>query len=226
MGASVRRSRIVTILAKIRFSHPDMALAHTITVRPEVSLKVLPEAGTDPEHNRYFILVEGGADESFESALDADHTVADAKLVSEYENQRIYGITFADDAKLLSPKVTEMGGISLQAQGTSGGWVERWQFSDRRALNTIWEYARELDFQFDILELNRIDDAEFGDTYGLTDEQLETLRVAFVGGYFDEPRQMSLVDLADSLDISPSAASGRLRRGLTTLLGATVVEPE
>lgn len=216
----------MTILAKIRFSHPDMALAHTISVLPERSIKILPEAGTDPEHNMYFILVEGGAGESLEAALEADHTVRDSKLVSEYENQRIYGITFTDDAKLLAPKVTEMGGISLKARSTHNGWVERWQFSNRQALNSIWEYAREHDFQFDILELNRIDDAEFGDTYGLTDEQLETLHVAYTGGYFQEPRQMSLVDLAETLDISPSAASGRLRRGLTTLLGATIIEPE
>ncbi|MFB6142825.1 MAG: helix-turn-helix domain-containing protein [Halorientalis sp.] len=56
----------------------------------------------------------------------------------------------------------------------------------------------------------------------LTDQQHETLQAAFDGGYFAVPRKMTLQDLADRLGVSDTAASQRLRRGLTTLLVGTL----
>ncbi|MFC7046145.1 helix-turn-helix domain-containing protein [Halobacteriaceae archaeon GCM10025711] len=216
----------MTIITKIFFSHPDMALADTITSLPEVTVRVMPEAGTDPEHNMNFFLVRGGTRDALDAAFEADHTVEEAHLTSEQGDQRLYGVIFTEAAKLVAPTVTEVGGISLEARSGDGGWVERWQLPDRQALNTVWEHARERSFRFDVLELYQIDDTEFGETFGLTDEQREALMVAYTEGYFKEPRDASLVDLAEELGISPTAASGRLRRGLTKLVGATIVEQE
>nr|WP_256487766.1 MULTISPECIES: helix-turn-helix domain-containing protein [unclassified Haladaptatus] len=56
----------------------------------------------------------------------------------------------------------------------------------------------------------------------MTDEQREALATAFASGYFRVPRETSLSELAETLDISPQAASGRLRRGLERMLGATL----
>lgn len=216
----------MTVITKTHFSHPDMALAHTIETVSSVSIKVIPEAGTDPEHNMYFFLVEGGSTVDFESVLDEDHTVSEAHLMSEYDDQRIYGIVFTAETKLLAPKVTEVGGIALEARSGEDGWIERWQLSDRQALNAVWTYAKEHSFRFDVLELYQIDDDAFGEDFDLTEEQRVALEVAYSGGYFEEPRGMTLVELADALDISPSAASGRLRRGLTKLVGATIIEAD
>jgi predicted DNA binding protein len=216
----------MTVITKTYFSHPDMALAHTIRTLSAVSIKVIPEAGTDPEHNMYFFLVEGGSTTAFESALEADHTVSEAQLMSEYEDQRIYGIVFTTETKLLAPKVTEVGGIALEARSGNDGWIERWQLADRQSLNAVWTYAKEHSFSFEVLELYQIDDDAFGEGFDLTEQQRAALEVAYSGGYFKEPRGMTLVELADELDISPSAASGRLRRGLTKLLGATIIESE
>lgn len=44
----------------------------------------------------------------------------------------------------------------------------------------------------------------------LTDTQWETLRLAFATGYYRQPRQTSLEDLAADLDVSKSAVSQRL----------------
>lgn len=216
----------MTVITKTYFSHPDMALAHTITTLPGAHIKVIPEAGTDPEHNMYFFLVEGEPTAAVESVLEADHTVGRAQLMSEYEDQHIYGIVFTDETKLLAPKVTEVGGIALEARSGNDGWVERWQLADRQSLNAVWTYAKERSFRFEVLELYRIDDDAFGDGFDLTEEQRVALERAYSGGYFKEPRGMTLDELADALDISPSAASGRLRRGLTKLIGATIIETE
>ncbi len=51
--------------------------------------------------------------------------------------------------------------------------------------------------------------ASLGNTdAGLTDSQREALLVAFETGYFEEPRNATLSDVAADLDISQPAASG------------------
>ena len=216
----------MTTITKIHFSHPDMALAHTIQSLPDGAVRVLPEVATDPEHNMYFIVFEDGVDSEIGGILEADHTVEQAKLMSDYGDQLVYGIMFTDDAKLIAPKVTEVGGMSLDARSFSDGWIERWQLPNREVLAEIWEYARDNSFTFDVLELHQISEREHDDGYGLTAEQHEALVTAYERGYFDEPRGISLVELADELEISPAAASGRLRRGLTRLIGMTIVDPD
>lgn len=216
----------MTIITKVFFAHPDMALADTITSQPDVSIRVVPEVGTDPEHDMYFILVEGEDLSSFESALEADHTVIQNDLMSEFTDQRLYAVEFDHDTKLLAPRVTEAGGLSLEAKGLNDGWMERWQLPSREALHSIWEHARDTSFNFEILELYRHDDSVFGGSFGLTDEQHEALVMAKQRGYFQEPRSFSLSELADELDISPTAASGRLRRGIDKLIQSTLIEDE
>lgn len=216
----------MTIITKVFFSHPDMALADTITGEPDVSIRVVPEVGTDPEHDMYFILVEGDDLSTFESSLAADHTVVQNDLRSEFTGQRLYAVEFAPQTKLLAPRVTEAGGLSLEAKGLNDGWMERWQLPSREALHSIWQHARETSFTFEILELYRHDDTVFGGAFGLTDEQREALVMAKEHGYFQEPRSFSLSELAGELDISPTAASGRLRRGIDKLIQSTLIEEE
>lgn len=62
----------------------------------------------------------------------------------------------------------------------------------------------------------------FGPTAGLTEDaltsaQLEVLALALEAGYFEVPRDATLADLADELDVSDQAVSERLRRGLRRL---------
>lgn len=216
----------MTTITKIHFSHPDMALSHTIRTLSDGDVRVLPEVGTDPEHNMYFIVFEGSLEEPIGEILAEDHTVEEAKLMSEYGDQLVYGIRFTDGTKLIAPKVTEVGGMSLDAKSFSNGWLERWQLPSREALTEVWEYAREHSFAFDVLELHQISEREHEDGYGLTAEQHEALVTAYEEGYFEEPRGISLVELAEELGISPAATSGRLRRGLTRLIGMTIVDPD
>jgi predicted DNA binding protein len=212
----------MTVITKVAFSHPDMALADTIDAFPEMRIRVIPEAGTDPEHDMYFFRLQEGNYERIAESLEEDHTVSDTFLTSPYDDQLVFGIQFTADTVLLAPQVTNQGGLALEARTAMGGWVEKWQLPDRRALHDIWEYANEESFTFDILELYRSDGLE--EVAGLTDEQYKTLIEAYDRGYFEEPRTVNLGELADNLDISPSAASGRLRRGMGRLIELTLKE--
>jgi predicted DNA binding protein len=49
------------------------------------------------------------------------------------------------------------------------------------------------------------------DITGLTDKQLDALRVAYHGGYFERPREQSATDIADSLGVTHSTFLRHLR---------------
>ncbi|MFB6296675.1 MAG: helix-turn-helix domain-containing protein, partial [Halobacteriales archaeon] len=59
-----------------------------------------------------------------------------------------------------------------------------------------------------------------------TDEQREALVAAYEQGYFAEPRETSLEALAESLELSPTAVAGRLRRGMKATVEMTLAADE
>jgi hypothetical protein len=221
----------MAIITEVRFAHENGALAGTLSELPATEVSVVSETSTDPEGKYHFRVVHDG-DADVRAALAADHTVGEAVPVREFEGGRLWGIEFAPEAKLLAPQVTAQGGFVLEARSAPvdtdldpRGWHERWLLPDREALHDIWQHAREEGFTFDVLELHQRGrtDAEYPGPDALTEEQREALIAAYREGYFAEPRETSLAELAESLDISASAVRGRINRGLKTLVGAGLV---
>ncbi len=211
------------LTARVYVASADFRVTPTVRALAEPALQVASDARTDPEHDAYFFLV-GNDRDSFERALAADHTVADAKRLSGFKGKHLYRLTYSDAALLISPTVTEVGGLTREATATDNGWLFTLQVSDRDALATIWEHARDSGVTWDLVELNQGISLTNEELYGLTETQRETLLIALEEGYFSEPREATLSDLADTLGISQTAAGGRLRRGLEALLQATLDE--
>lgn len=217
----------MSIITEVRFAHEDGALADTLNAHPDLAVSVIREASTNPEHN--IDLFRFGECDEIEAILEEDHTVSDVKPMMGFEDQRLLGIEFEPEAKLLNPEVTKEDGFVLQAQdsNTSGlrGWHERWLLPNRNALQDIWQYARDEGFTFEVLEFHRqghtTNPAHLG-LNALTEQQRETLIAAYEQGYFTEPRETSLEELAVSLDLSATAVGGRLRRGMKALIGITL----
>lgn len=60
----------------------------------------------------------------------------------------------------------------------------------------------------------------------LTDRQREALDVAIRAGYFEVPRESTLAEVADALDVDTSTASGVIRRATATLVKHARTGPE
>ncbi|SDY15299.1 HTH DNA binding domain-containing protein [Halobellus clavatus] len=82
---------------------------------------------------------------------------------------------------------------------------------------------------FEIRKIHQVSNYVNGENSGLIKKQQELLAIAYSNGYFDKPREMTLQEIAEELDISTSAASGRLRRGVKKLIDLsdvdTAIEP-
>jgi predicted DNA binding protein len=221
---------IMATFTEVRFAHEDGALAGTLASLDEVDVRVLPETSTDPRRDMHVLSFDDVEDDTLEAALSADHTVAAVRPMSQFADRTLLGVEFTGDTKLLAPQVTREGGFVVDARSSrpgrgDRGWHERWLLPDREAIHDIWEYAREEGFEFEVLDLTRRGNVDGGNPAreALTDEQREALLTAYEQGYFADPREASLEAVADSLDHSPSAVGGRIKRGMRALVEATLV---
>lgn len=217
-------SFVISVRAYVE--HPSLALADTIREVPDVEITVFSDAGTDPIHDVYFFQFEAADFEAVESALAEDHTVASFNPVMEQGDKQTYRIEYSEETKLITPVVTRIGGIVVDSRSYAQGWLLDLNLQEHEGLYELDEAAAERDIQLEILEIEQLEATHESPDYGLTEPQREALVAAFVQGYYDHPRQTSLENLAKLLDISPTAASGRLRRGSARLIEETLVDEE
>ncbi|SEQ77789.1 helix-turn-helix domain-containing protein [Natrinema salaciae] len=213
----------MSLIAILDIAHPDLALTPTIRDRPDVSIEVVPHSTTDPETGLFFFLVEG-VDETFEDVLERDHTVTDWLLVDDLGSARIYRLQHAEAAALISPMTTELGGLLLKAESNGWGWTVRLHLPDREALSDLCDRCEETGISFELRRMFRQDEWTGVTAPEVTDEQRVALVRAYRDGYFEEPRETSLEELADRLDISPTAVGGRIRRGTGQLVETTLLD--
>lgn len=219
----------MAVVTNVQFAHDRGALRDTLETLAEANVRVLRDAGTDPEHDSSVFMFAGASREQIEVALESDISVAAARAMPDYQGTHVFAIEFSDAAELMAPEVTAQGGFSLSARRTpadSGifGWQERWLLPHRDGLTAVWDAARERGFSFEVLSIRDFHPESSDRSGALTEEQRETLQFAYEQGYFQEPRETSLEDLAADLNLSSTAVGGRIRRGINALVEATVVQ--
>lgn len=207
----------MTIATTVYVTHPDLGLLPTIRSAADLELGVVPNAGTDPEHNVYFFWVEAPDFDAVEAALEADHTVSAYTMVSKTPERRTYRVTYSDQARLISPLITELDGLMLDSRSHDGGWVVELRLPDHNALYRLGERASDAGIRFDVLEIHQTEPDD-GSDVALTEPQIEALVSAYEHGYYDEPRETSLEELGSVLGLSRTAVSGRLRRASSRLI--------
>lgn len=212
------------IKAVVRVEHPDIVLTGTVTHDRSSTVASVSEAGTDPTSGKFFYHIESSDFRRFEEGLRNDHTVGDFERVSETGDDRaIYSFEYTDEAKVLSPVISAANGVILEMENDGSAWTLAVWMPDRTDLAHLWDYAQGNDVDIDLLRVNEY--AGIGTTdAGLTDSQREALLVAFERGYFEEPRDATLSDVAAELDISQPAASGLVRRGIKRLIVSSMMD--
>lgn len=206
------------IKAVVRAEHPDIVLTGTVAHDRTSNVSSVSEAGTDPTSGKFFYRIESADFDRFEQGLRQDRTVgAFERVIETRDDEAIYSFEYTDEAKLLSPVVSAANGVILDMKNDGSAWILTIWAPDRTDLVHLWEYAQQNDIDIDLLRVNEYDSLGNTDA-GLTDSQREALLVAFETGYFEEPRDATLGELAAELDISQPAASGLLRRGIKRLV--------
>ncbi|MES3517727.1 MAG: helix-turn-helix domain-containing protein [Natronomonas sp.] len=216
----------MSITVKANVYHEHLALVPTLQQLEDVNIQVITHVNTDPGSNTFPFLIEYHDQAELEAALDADPTIEAYDLVDRNNDTGIYYIEHTEEAKLISSIVTSVNGFVVHTETKDRGWFVQLHLPDRQALSTIWEYAETQGIRIDIIEIYGDSGTDVDASYGLTEPQREALIVAFRNGYFDEPREMSLNEVAEEIGLSSTAMSGRMRRGMRNLISAALEDEE
>lgn len=213
------------LTAVLAVEHPDLALTETAARDRSATIHPVREAGTDAESGHHHVVVRSDSFERFDAALSADPTVADFDPVTAFDGGRLYRVAYTDRAILFSPEITRANGLALDIENDGTGWTMTVWVPDRNRLARLFAFA---DAHGVDIRLRRVNDYA-GPVEGavdLTAAQREALLTALEAGYFEEPREATLADVATELDITQPAAGGLLRRGIKRLLIATVARDD
>lgn len=100
------------------------------------------------------------------------------------------------------------------------GWLTVETITSWDRLSQLKTEFEDSDVSFEVLSVSQ--SVEMTDL--LTDRQWDVLTEAIERGYYDSPRGCSLTDLANTLDVNPSAVSGVLHRAEERIIKAFAAE--
>lgn len=199
-------------VAEIELDAAEFALHETLTALDDVEFEVGRVVAHDQDHVMPYVWISGADQDAIESALHDDSSVEDVELLSEHHTRWLYQMSWVGHIRSLVQILVEEESTILSAFGKDSRWDLRILFPDRDALSRTYEFCQDTGLEISLRRIYDHDNARAGQ-YDLTEEQEEALMAAFENGFFDIPRDITLEDLADELDVSHQALSERLRRG-------------
>ena len=129
---------------------------------------------------------------ALEAALTDDPTVTAVERLGAVDNGGFYRMQVTDAVEtVLYPAWVELGGEGLEAHYEDGHWHSRIRFPDRGALGEYQSSSTENGLTLELVSIfgtTPVDEST-GPNDGLTDDQRETLLLAYERGFFDIPRR-------------------------------------
>ncbi|NEU56045.1 helix-turn-helix domain-containing protein [Halorussus sp. MSC15.2] len=169
-----------------------------------------------------YFWVRGTEVDDIEDAFLDHPGVENIRLVDSVADQYLLRVEWSLEYDDVLTTLTETKIALIEAVGTNRQWTFDIRGDDRRDIALFQERCRELDIPITVTKLHALTPLESETEASLTDTQQEALVLAYERGYFDTPREVTMADLGDELDISQQAVASRLRRGISSILGTTL----
>lgn len=214
----------MSVIAKVVVPATDLP-SDGILVADGGSTAQLERVVCEGEQLMPYFWVEGDERASLIDGFRSECENASVVVVDERENQSLIRVEFPADGNSMFHLLVETDAQVLQATTRDSSWQLQLAFAAHEQFVEFYRWCIEQDIA---IEVDRVHDPADSRTssfeFALTPTQRETLLTAFRRGYFDVPRDVNLMGLAEEFDISDTAVSQRLRRGIATLIAATLVE--
>lgn len=200
-------------IAEFRLPTEEFCLAETVSVT-DASFELLQIVAYDSACVLPFVRATGDERtlDGLDELLAADPTVETVERVAAMEDSRLYRVEWVDSIETTVHLLLEEGATILEAATVDEQWQLRSLFPDRDSLSRTYECCEERGLSVTVDRIYELTDVRH-QQFGLTTQQHETMLAALEHGYYDVPREASLTDLAEELDVSHQALSERLRRG-------------
>ncbi|WP_253184578.1 helix-turn-helix domain-containing protein [Natrialba sp. SSL1] len=169
-----------------------------------------------------YLWVPGDIADAVVTTLESRSTVAGVSIIDEFDGTALVEIEWATSVNGILASIQESDALVTNAMGTADQWTFRLRFPSYDSLSAFYTACVDREIPIELLQLHEAVGASDDQRFGLTAAQRELIIAAYESGYFDVPRETTLVELGHELGISDSAVSQRLRRGLSTLIGSTL----
>lgn len=215
----------MSVQAAVSVPARDFLLGETLNDGADVQLRVNVVIPTGEAAIPYLWVSNIPADQ-VERTLGSDPDVRVVDVVERNGDIALAKVRWRSVTAQLLELLVESNAILAEALGNEGSWSLSLRFPDQEELAEFYQRCtdRGITMTVESVDTNSWDGGR--STLPLTDLQKEALRTAFETGYFEVPRDGTLVDLAEELGVSDSAVSQRLRRGIASLVESTVVRRE
>lgn len=216
----------MSVIARIGVPAEDFPLGQTLRASSHIRVqleRVIPLGETAIP----YLWVSDDSIDAIEAAIDADPNVDAVDIVDEIDERALVRVDWQADSHGLLDTLAESDVVLLDGVGSGRSWEFDLRFADHEAMAAFYRECMDRDISVTLERVhNPADPEDLGLDFSLTEIQRETLLAAHETGYFEVPREATLVDLSDRLGVSDTAASQRLRRGIATLVAATLRSPE
>ena len=192
---------------------------------PDVKATIHDVVQTGPNSLRLVCSFYGKKIDQVSNGLDQIEIIDKVSILDQSKDTIVSKLEMGTETEIahIFQEAIESDGYHIKTKSTTPDWYSNWEFPGRnefREFSTSIE-DRGLNIQPTIIRDQRSLFLE--GNIDLTEKQKELLIQAVKHGYFEVPRNCSLADIAESIDISQQAASERLRRGLRTLVDREVI---
>ncbi|MFC7047252.1 helix-turn-helix domain-containing protein [Halobacteriaceae archaeon GCM10025711] len=164
---------------------------------------------------------DDGGYRSFERTLDERPEVGTWRELARRADRRIYQVDWTDGLGPVFDTLDDVGGLVRSIWSARGRASFEAQFPDHADVSAFYDRCADSGVDLEVTKLEQAGRTA-GDDYGLTPEQRETLLAAYEAGYYEIPRDITAVELADELGVSDQSLSERLRRAHANLVEATI----
>jgi predicted DNA binding protein len=207
------------VVLEFTVSAGAFALERTLQEFPDVVVEYERLVPTS-HHPLPYLWTDDGAASGLAAAISEEPRVESVTRVATFDKSSLYRIEWApsENDLLHCVSTTAPETALLQAEGRGGEWALKLRFPSRAALSDFQAFYEEREIDLHVVRLYGLTEPKLGQ-YDITPKQREALLRALEMGYFEIPRETTLEAVAESMDISRMAASERLRRGQTNLVG-------
>lgn len=109
--------------------------------------------------------------------------------------------------------ICKTGVILESATLDSQEWSVRLRAESSKQLSTFQQYCGKHGFKIRLTRFPTLIQIYSGDEFNLTEKQHEALILAYTQGYYEKPRDTTLEEIAEILDVTPPAVLARIQNG-------------
>lgn len=169
-----------------------------------------------------YFWVRGATTDDIEAAFSEHPGVKDIRQVDSVEDEHLLRVEWEPEYVGIITTLTEASVVLVGAVGTTEQWTFDIRGDTRDDVSEFLRLCRKRDIPVTLTALHALTPVETATEAALTDAQQEALELAYERGYFESPRQVTMEELGEELDISQQAVASRLRRGTRGILGQTL----